>query len=98
MKPGDVLTTLDNALRAAKNLLYKQPLIKYISCMNVNTVFTSEKWGSSFLDIAYLCHCLSTDSYLYLVDSCHDSKITLVTSDGSSVYLKASLINELSAV
>ena len=45
-----------------------------------------------------MCHRLSTDSYLDLVDGRHDSKITLVTSDGSSAYLKASPINELPAV
>ena len=48
--------------------------------------------------MAYLCHRLSTDSYLDVVDVCHSSKITLVTSGGGFVYLKASLKNELLAI
>ena len=35
-----IVTTLDNALRAVHNPLYRQPL-RYKPCMNVNTVFTS---------------------------------------------------------
>ena len=66
--------------------------------MNVNTVFTSGEYGPLFLNMAYLCHRLSTDSYLDVVDVCHSSKITLVTSGGGFVYLKASLKNELLAI
>ena len=58
-----IVATLEIALRAVHNPLHKQPL-RYIPCMNVNTVFTSGEQRSSFLDIAYLCHRLSTDSYL----------------------------------
>ena len=79
------------------NPLYKQPL-RYILCMNVSIVFTSVEQESSFLDIPYLCHRLSNDSYLDVVDGFHDSKTALVTSGGSSVYLKASPINELPTV
>ena len=35
-----IVTTLDNALRAAHNPLYKEPL-RHLPCMSVNTVFTS---------------------------------------------------------
>ena len=35
-----IVRKLDNTLGAAHNPLYKQPL-RYILCMNVNTVFTS---------------------------------------------------------
>ena len=35
-----IVTTQDNALRAAHDPLYKQPL-RYIPHINVNTVFTS---------------------------------------------------------
>ena len=35
-----IVRKLDTTMRAANNPLYKQPL-RYIPCMNVNTVFTS---------------------------------------------------------
>ena len=35
-----IVTTLDNALRAAHKPLYKHPF-RYMPCRNANTVFTS---------------------------------------------------------
>ena len=46
-----IVATLDNALLPAHNPLHKQPL-RYMSCLNVNTVFTSGEQQSSFLNIA----------------------------------------------
>ena len=50
------------------------------------------------LDIAKLCHLLSTDSYLDLAVGLHNYRITSVVSGGMFGCLRDVLINELPAV
>ena len=65
---------------------------------NANTAVTSGEQAFSFLDIAELCHLLSTDSYLDLVVGLHNSRITSVISGGMFGCLRDLLINKLPAV
>ena len=92
-----IVTALENALRAAPKPLSKHPF-RYIPCKNANTVFTFAIEGSVFLDVAYMTHRLSIDSYRLLVVVLHESVITLAIYGGILVFRNACQITEWSTI